>query len=380
MFYFYSMASSRTCHQGPCGPCSLCRHGSTKFTHAESLDVQQYQFLCEVENTTIDKSACICYACSKQLKRNVGNTKFRPRWKQNSRQNAAKCSIQSCEHTAHKSTTLATATEIEQLIGQPIVAFNVEQDESSVSLCQAHYNYLYSQLTLPTPCESCGEKPKRGEKFNRHCPEPDSINTYLSIVTSDPSHLTDKSLVCTACYQHFRVIVGNIRKGKAVTPSHSRKFDAQRNADIDKLISSLSSQASAYLSTRESATLSDYLEFVACLVGKKVGERMKSNEAMLLPAVHKEFADEALAHVSMFPNVGSISEHDIPTTRWLLSRLHVYFEDHIEVQCRHKRRTRRRLESGYSMCSVAANARQAALQIDASAGSSYMHVDLDATV
>ncbi len=63
---------------------------------------------------------------------------------------------------------------------------------------------------------------------------------------------------------------------------------------------------------------------------------MKSNEAMLLPAVHKKFADEALTHVSMFPNVGCISEHDIPTTRWLLSRLHIYFEDHIEVQCRHK--------------------------------------------
>jgi len=39
----------------------------------------------------------------------------------------------------------------------------------------------------------------------------------------------------------------------------------------------------------------------------------------------------------MFPNVGSITERDLPTNRWLLSRLHVFFEDNIEVQCRHKR-------------------------------------------
>ena len=64
---------------------------------------------------------------------------------------------------------------------------------------------------------------------------------------------------------------------------------------------------------------------------------MKSDEAVLLPMVRKQFVDEAFANVSMFPNVGSITERDLPTNRWLLSRLHVFFEDNIEVQCRHKR-------------------------------------------
>ena len=43
-------------------------------------------------------------------------------------------------------------------------------------------------------------------------------------------------------------------------------------------------------------------------------------------------------------------------------------------------RTRLRLEDGYSMCSMATNARQAALQRDASARGNYKDVDLDATV
>ena len=38
-----------------------------------------------------------------------------------------------------------------------------------------------------------------------------------------------------------------------------------------------------------------------------------SNEAVLLPMVRKQFADEAFANVSMFPNVGSITERDLPT-------------------------------------------------------------------
>lgn len=44
------------------------------------------------------------------------------------------------------------------------------------------------------------------------------------------------------------------------------------------------------------------------------------------------------------------------------------------------RRTRLRLENGYSMRLIAANARQAALQRDASARGNYKDVDLDATV
>lgn len=182
MCCFHSIASSRKCHEGPCGPCSLCHRQSSKFTHTERLNVLQYQFLCEVENTNVDKSTCLCYACFKQLNRNVGNPNFRPRWKQCSSQSTGKCSIQGCEHNMHKSTCIATAAEIEQVIGKPIVAFNVEEDGSSINLCQAHYNYLYSQLTLSTACESCGGKPRKGERFNRHCPEPNSINTYLTML------------------------------------------------------------------------------------------------------------------------------------------------------------------------------------------------------
>ena len=175
--WFYSMASSGKCHQGPCGPCFLCHKQSSKFTHPEKFDDAQYTFLCAVEERPIDKYVCICYACSKQLKRNVSNPKSEPRWKAKPTKPQSKCSIQNCDNAACKNTNLASGDQIERLIGKPIVAFTVEEDASTVRLCQVHYNQLYVQLHLSSLCESCGGKPRKGEKFNRHCPEPNTINT-----------------------------------------------------------------------------------------------------------------------------------------------------------------------------------------------------------
>ena len=81
--------------------------------------------------------------------------------------------------------------------------------------------------------------------------------------------------------------------------------------------------------------MSDYLEYVVCLVCKKVGEHMIADEALLLPTLHKELANEVLANAIIFPHL-DVSEQDIPTTRWLLSRLHLYFENQLEAQCRHR--------------------------------------------
>ena len=55
----------------------------------------------------------------------------------------------------------------------------------------------------------------------------------------------------------------------------------------------------------------------------------------VLPTLHKELANEVLANAIIFPHL-DVSEQDIPTTRWLLSRLHLYFENQLEAQCRHR--------------------------------------------
>lgn len=191
------------------------------------------------------------------------------------------------------STILRASEEIERLIGEPVVAFTVEESVSTVSLCQLHYNHLYRQLNPVFSCDSCGGYPRKGEKFNRHCPESEMINTYLASISDDPPHLTEQSLICAACYIHFKATLKRTQMEKE--PSVKQESTVERNADINQVISLLSSKMSQIYDSRESATMSDYLEYVACKVCKKLGECMKKDEALLLPSLHKEFANEAFA-------------------------------------------------------------------------------------
>ena len=163
--------SSDKYHSGTCGPCILCEKPSQKYTHTDKLTEHEYSFLCKVEDHTFDKGSCICLACSKQLRRNVDNPKFQPRWLKREK-TYEKCVIHRCKNTAHRKTTLASTDEIVQLIGEPIVQFTVSGETSTVSLCQEHYNVMYKKLKASTPCDACGGTPKKGERFNRHCPEP----------------------------------------------------------------------------------------------------------------------------------------------------------------------------------------------------------------
>ena len=301
------------------------RDQSTKYTHAERFDNEQYAFLYKVQNSSIDKHACICYACSKQVKRNINNPKFEPRW-QSKPKVKAKCSIQECENTVLRHQTgVRLTTSFIHCGGR----------SNYRSLCQAHYNQLYTQLSLSAPCESGGGKPKKGERFNRHCPASDSVNTYLSIVSGNPCCLNEQSRICPACYNHFNLITTHIQKG---TLSLTRESERQRNSDLDKTITLLSSKMSAIYRTQ---SVCHYVWFprVHWVFGsKKVGECIKVDEAILLPTLHKELAIEAFTNAHHFPQVGgNLSEEDIPSCRWLLSWLYLYFEDKLEVHCRHKR-------------------------------------------
>lgn len=133
---------------------------------------------------------CICYACNMQIQRNILNPIFTPRWKKKTSKTRSRCGIECCEATAIKCMHLASKEEVEQTLDQRITVFSVETTTISIPLCQTHYNRLYTQLTTAAPCESCGEKPRKGEHFNRHCPNPDLINKHLNSASSCPSHLT----------------------------------------------------------------------------------------------------------------------------------------------------------------------------------------------
>ena len=139
------------------------------------MDERLYKFLCNVESMTIQKEACICHACYKQLNRNVGNSSYHPRWRPKPKLKGA-CSVEKCSSESHRSTNLSSPTEIATLLNVRLTSFTVDTDGNKVPLCRSHYNHLSSILREPPECcESCGTKPKRKTQFIHHCPATDVV-------------------------------------------------------------------------------------------------------------------------------------------------------------------------------------------------------------
>ena len=61
----------------------------------------------------IKKTACMCYACHKQIQRNINNDSFKPRWRKLESKESKRCGIADCKAIASKVTQMATTEEIE---------------------------------------------------------------------------------------------------------------------------------------------------------------------------------------------------------------------------------------------------------------------------
>ena len=86
------------------------------------------------------------------------------------------------------------------------------------------------------------------------------INTNLPSTSDDPCHLTEPSLICAACYIHFKARLKRIQLEKeAKCTSVTQESTVDRNADINSLPSP---KMSMIYNSRESTTMSDYLDIL----------------------------------------------------------------------------------------------------------------------
>ena len=114
-------------------------------------------------------------------------------------------------HCMHKlcraSGTLTRASFSEQVLREYL---HVEQLPEKPHLCQKHYYEIYNKLKQPTPCASCGIKPKTGVHFSRHSPNPSLISTLLSQGTEEPISLSTYNTICYRCYKlHLSLLKDN---------------------------------------------------------------------------------------------------------------------------------------------------------------------------
>ena len=190
------------CHEGDCVSCSLCKKGNTKFTHPCHIKIKAflaYQWL-KANCPDLPDNSCICQPCIKQVKRNLDNSSFTPRWSPKPPKPTKVCCIKQCQQPLYSNTNLVSAEQL-QTFSENITSFSISASASqtSLALCKHHYLSMYQHLNAPTPCCSCGAKPKKGTYFNRHCSKLELINNYLSHMTDDTLNLTASSTIVCQC-------------------------------------------------------------------------------------------------------------------------------------------------------------------------------------
>ena len=277
-----------------CGPCFLCKKSSTQYMHGNKFTDEEYRLVSAIEGEEIDKDKCICHACYKQIKCNVHNENFQPRWEAKLQTiPKCKCHIIDCEEDVYQNTDLATPKEIESIVGSAICS---PQDSGErAGLCHKHYTLVYEMLHPPNLCASCGAKPTKEDKISRHCPNTEIINDYLFTISNEISTITDKSYICYACYKLFLSIV-KIEKASAQTITVLPSLYEVMTEIKAKIVT-----IDSIYDNEHSITLAQFQQLVVMKVALNCAEVMNNDEALLLPSVYSSFKDKYCTMSSTFP-------------------------------------------------------------------------------
>ena len=311
-------------HDGSCGPCVLCMTQSVRYTHPDKMDQTVLEFISSLEGG-MDPAACICHACYKQAGRNVGNSNYHPRWRPNLKQREH-CGVDQCPNNVYRQTSITSATQIEDILKEKL-SFT----HQTTPLCQAHYNKIHSYLHAPVECDSCNARPKKGEQYSRHCPNPDRINTYINNISNEPLALNDSSRICNSCYIFFNRTLKRLQH----TKSHIVDTEPEEHPiDIDPVLSTLSAKITSFKS-QEIINKIEFFELVLCYLGQHIATTMATNQVLLLPDLYRKFKDALSSESNSYPQLLVITD-EFPSTRWFISRLNHYFGDSIVFECRHR--------------------------------------------
>lgn len=284
--------------------------------------------------------ACICHACYKHLNRNVGNPSYHPRWRPKPKVKGI-CSVKKCSSKSYRSTNLSSPTEIASLLNVQLTSFTVYTNGNKVPLCHTHYNHLCSIFReAPKCCDFCGTKPKGKTQFIRHCPAPDIVNAYIiSMLCDEQTKLSGTSIICSACYKFFNQIIKQMQQAKQVFSLIAQEDEVQhapQSFNLDSVETKLTNVVCTIRAKGNDISISEYLELIAYSICQTVLTALQQNVVLLLPDLYRQFCDRALKQVAQYPTIG-FNQENIPSTRWLLSIMHVYFEDNIVFSCKQKK-------------------------------------------
>lgn len=289
------------------------------------MDQTVLNFIGAIEGKPLHTSACVCHACYKQASRNVGEENYYPRWKPKVSV-LKECGVSNCTDVVYRHTTIATLDQVER-----VLQVNVSCKETeSTPLCKTHYMSVYSSLHAPRLCDSCKSKPKRGEQHYRHCPSPDIINSFLSVVGNEVpmNKLQATSIICLNCYKLFNSVRARYHHTKAVIEEISTAAEINLTAQITTLLTQIDN-----IKSKETITEEEYFEMTCCYIIQDIATALSRNEAMLLPVIYRKFCELAHKEAATYHQ----NPIETPSIIWFISKLHHYLGEDVVMECKHRK-------------------------------------------
>ena len=117
----------------------------------------------------------------------------------------------------------------------------IRSTTTDIVFCPYHYHlsYRHTHAKIVECRKTCKAKPKRGEAYSRHCPNPPVIEKYLA--TSDKGLSRNHNKHCYECYRKFSELVFTLKLFNAPIDDKSDPTvqGISTDADLDTLLHSL---------------------------------------------------------------------------------------------------------------------------------------------
>ena len=210
--------------------------------------------------------------------------------------------------------------------GKPCIpsGLQIRSTTTDIIFCPYHYHLTYRHTHAKTVecCKTCKAKPKRGETYSRHCPNPPVVEKYLQVIKGFPETVTSSDVVCYECYRKFSELVFTLNLFNAPINDESDPTvnGISTDAELDTLLQGLHSRL---LTVPEGSE--EYAVVASALL---TGQVIRKQQGVLLPSVFKYF----------------LAKHSTTTlsaksrnSRWLLKQLEQLLDHHIMSACKQRK-------------------------------------------
>ena len=109
------MAKQQPASSDSSGPCVLCRNTSFRYSRAANVGKQKRCIIDRFTSTSLPDTACIYKACIMQVKHNIKNEHFHPRWLPKQNKTEQSCCIEYCKNPVYRNTNLFSHEEVAEV-------------------------------------------------------------------------------------------------------------------------------------------------------------------------------------------------------------------------------------------------------------------------